>query len=66
MKYIIMENISALFPRLHYNEYPQQFIDEENFKKYFSKNILRWISLDENFNKVFQKLDMENLYGIFF
>ena len=43
------------FPtRLHYNEYPQQVIDEENFKNFFQKNNLRWISLDKNFNKVFR------------
>ena len=44
------------FPtRLHYNEYPRQSIDEENLKNIFLKNTLRWISLDENFNKVFSE-----------
>ena len=55
------------FPtRLHYNEYPQQSIDEENFKNIFQKNNLRWISLDENFNKVFSETRHgKSLWNIF-
>ena len=55
------------FPtRLHYNEFPQQFIDEENFKNIFLKNNLRWISLDENFNKVFlETRHGKSLWNIF-
>ena len=44
------------FPtRLHYNEYPRQSIIEENLKSIFIKNNLRWIRIDEKFNKVFSE-----------
>ena len=44
------------FPtRLHYNEYPRKSIGEESLKNIFLKNNLRWISLDEKFNKVFSE-----------
>ena len=60
------KHFSSFPTRLHYNEYPQQFIGEENFKNIFLKNNLRWISLDENFNKVFSETRHgKSLWNIF-
>jgi len=60
------KHFSSFPTRLHYNEYPQQLIDEENFKNIFPKNNLRWISLDENFNKVFSETRHgKSLWNIF-
>ena len=49
-------NLFTSFPtRLHYNEYPRPFIGENNFNQNFSNDILRWISLDDDFKKVFSE-----------
>ncbi|MFL3007229.1 MAG: vWA domain-containing protein, partial [Candidatus Neomarinimicrobiota bacterium] len=55
------------FPtRLHYNEYPRPFIDENNLNHIFLKNNLRWINLDENFNEVFSETRHgKSLWNIF-
>ena len=55
------------FPtRLHYNEYPSEFIDENNLKHIFPKNNLRWISLDKDFNEIFsESRHGKSLWNIF-
>ena len=55
------------FPtRLHYNEYPREFIDGNNLKHIFPKNNLRWISLDRDFNEIFSETRHgKSLWNIF-
>ena len=48
------------FPtRLHFKEYFRPFINQDDIKHIFSGEIVRWINIEDNFNKIFA----ENRHG---